>query len=34
MLRRPDGALLISMAANDIVMNVAVSHEHVLAELC
>ena len=34
MLRRPDGTLLIYYAGNDTVMNVAVSHEDILAELC
>ena len=34
MLRRPDGTLLIYYGGNDTVMNVAVSHEDVLAELC
>lgn len=34
MLRRPDGTLLIYYAGNDTVMNLAVSHEDVLAELC
>jgi hypothetical protein len=34
MLRRPDGSLLIYYGGNDTVMNVAVSHEDVLAELC
>lgn len=34
MLRRDDGSLLIYYGGNDTVMNVAVSHEDVLAELC
>jgi predicted GH43/DUF377 family glycosyl hydrolase len=34
MLRRPDGTLLIYYGGNDTVMNVAVSHEDVLVELC
>jgi predicted GH43/DUF377 family glycosyl hydrolase len=34
MLRRPDGTLLIYYGGNDTVMNVAISHEDVLAELC
>jgi predicted GH43/DUF377 family glycosyl hydrolase len=34
MLRRPDGTLIIYYAGNDTVMNVAFSHEDVLAELC
>jgi predicted GH43/DUF377 family glycosyl hydrolase len=34
MLRRPDGSLLIYYGGNDTVMNVAVSHEDVLAALC
>ncbi|HEX8627374.1 MAG TPA: hypothetical protein VF755_04310 [Catenuloplanes sp.] len=34
MVRRPDGTLLIYYAGNDTVMNVAVSHEDVLVELC
>jgi len=34
MLRRADGSLLIYYAGNDTVMNVAFSHEDVLAELC
>jgi len=34
MLRRPDGTLLIYYGGNDTVMNVAVSHEDVLAEMC
>jgi len=34
MLRRPDGTLLVYYGGNDTVMNVAVSHEDVLAELC
>jgi len=34
MLRRPDGSLLIYYAGNDTVMNAAVSHEDILAELC
>ena len=34
MLRRPDGSLLIYYGGNDTVMNVAFSHEDVLAELC
>jgi predicted GH43/DUF377 family glycosyl hydrolase len=34
MLRRSDGSLLIYYGGNDTVMNVAVSHEDVLAELC
>jgi predicted GH43/DUF377 family glycosyl hydrolase len=33
-LRRDDGSLLIYYGGNDTVMNVAVSHEDVLAELC
>jgi predicted GH43/DUF377 family glycosyl hydrolase len=33
-LRRDDGAILIHYGGNDTVMNVAVSHEDVLAELC
>jgi hypothetical protein len=34
MLRRGDGSLLIYYGGNDTVMNVAVSHEDVLATLC
>lgn len=34
MLRRPDGSLLVYYGGNDTVMNLAVSHEDVLAELC
>jgi predicted GH43/DUF377 family glycosyl hydrolase len=34
MLRRADGSLMIYYAGNDTVMNVAFSHEDVLAELC
>jgi predicted GH43/DUF377 family glycosyl hydrolase len=34
LVRRPDGTLLVYYAGNDTVMNVAVSHEDVLAELC
>jgi predicted GH43/DUF377 family glycosyl hydrolase len=34
MLRRPDGSLLIYYGGNDTVMNVAISHEDILAELC
>jgi predicted GH43/DUF377 family glycosyl hydrolase len=34
MLRRDDGTLVIYYAGNDTVMNVAFSHEDVLAELC
>jgi predicted GH43/DUF377 family glycosyl hydrolase len=34
MLRRDDGTLIIYYAGNDTVMNIAVSHEDVLAELC
>ena len=34
MLRRADGSLLIYYGGNDTVMNVAVSHEDVLAALC
>jgi predicted GH43/DUF377 family glycosyl hydrolase len=34
MLRRPDGALVVYYAGNDTTMNVAFSHEDVLAELC
>ena len=34
MLRRADGSLLLYYAGNDTVMNVAVSHEDVLVELC
>lgn len=34
MLRRPDGRLLLYYAGNDTVMNVAITHEDVLAELC
>lgn len=34
MLRRADGSLLIYYSGNDTVMNVAFSHEDVLAELC
>ena len=34
MLRRDDGSVLIYYGGNDTVMNVAVSHEDVLAELC
>ena len=34
MLRRSDGTLLVYYGGNDTVMNVAVSHEDVLAELC
>jgi predicted GH43/DUF377 family glycosyl hydrolase len=33
-LRQEDGAILIHYGGNDTVMNVAVSHEDVLAELC
>jgi hypothetical protein len=33
-LRREDGTILIHYGGNDTVMNVAVSHEDVLAELC
>jgi predicted GH43/DUF377 family glycosyl hydrolase len=34
MLRRDDGSLLIYYGGNDTLMNVAVSHEDVLTELC
>jgi predicted GH43/DUF377 family glycosyl hydrolase len=34
MLRRTDGTLIIYYAGNDTVVNVALSHEDVLAELC
>lgn len=34
MLRRADGTLVIYYAGNDTVVNVAISHEDVLAELC
>ena len=34
MLRRHDGALVVYYAGNDTTMNVAFSHEDVLAELC
>jgi predicted GH43/DUF377 family glycosyl hydrolase len=34
MLRRADGSLLIYYSGNDTVMNLAFSHEDVLAELC
>jgi predicted GH43/DUF377 family glycosyl hydrolase len=34
MLRRPDGTVIIYYAGNDTVMNVAFSHEDVLADLC
>ncbi len=34
MLRRPSGSLIIYYAGNDTVINIAVSHEDVLAELC
>ena len=34
MLRRDDGSLVIYYAGNDTVMNIAFSHEDVLAELC
>jgi predicted GH43/DUF377 family glycosyl hydrolase len=34
MVRRPDGTLLVYYAGNDTVMNLAVSHEDVLTELC
>ncbi|MBT8228041.1 MAG: glycosidase [Dactylosporangium sp.] len=34
LVRRPDGTLLIYYGGNDTVMNIAVSHEDVLAELC
>lgn len=34
MLRRADGSLIIYYAGNDTVMNIAFSHEDVLAELC
>jgi predicted GH43/DUF377 family glycosyl hydrolase len=34
LVRHPDGTLLIYYAGNDTVMNVAASHEDVLAELC
>ncbi len=34
MLRRDDGTLVIYYAGNDTVLNVAFSHEDVLAELC
>jgi predicted GH43/DUF377 family glycosyl hydrolase len=33
-LRRDDGTILIHYGGNDTVMNVGVSHEDVLAELC
>ena len=33
-LRREDGAILLYYGGNDTVMNVGVSHEDVLAELC
>jgi len=34
MLRRPDGTLLVYYGGNDTVMNLAVTHEDVLVELC
>ena len=34
MLRRDDGSTVIYYAGNDTVMNIAFSHEDVLAELC
>jgi predicted GH43/DUF377 family glycosyl hydrolase len=34
MLRRDDGSMVIYYAGNDTVMNIAFSHEDVLAELC
>jgi predicted GH43/DUF377 family glycosyl hydrolase len=34
MLRHPDGTMIIYYAGNDTVMNIAFSHEDVLAELC
>ncbi len=34
MLRQPDGSLLIYYGGNDTVMNVAVSHEDILIEMC
>jgi predicted GH43/DUF377 family glycosyl hydrolase len=34
MLRRPDGTLLVYYGGNDTVLNLAVSHEDVLVELC
>jgi predicted GH43/DUF377 family glycosyl hydrolase len=34
MLRRADGSLLIYYGGNDTVMNVAMSHEDILVELC
>jgi len=34
LVRRPDGELLVYYGGNDTVMNLAVSHEDVLAELC
>jgi hypothetical protein len=34
MVRRDDGAVLVYYGGNDTVMNVAVGHEDVFAELC
>jgi predicted GH43/DUF377 family glycosyl hydrolase len=34
MVRRPDGSLLVYYGGNDTVMNVALTHEDVLTELC
>jgi predicted GH43/DUF377 family glycosyl hydrolase len=34
MVRRPDGAMAVYYAGNDTVMNMAVTHEDVLIELC
>jgi predicted GH43/DUF377 family glycosyl hydrolase len=34
MVRRPDGTVLVYYGGNDTVMNVALSHEDVLVELC
>ena len=34
MVRRPDGAILIYYGGNDTVMNLAVTHEDILIELC
>jgi predicted GH43/DUF377 family glycosyl hydrolase len=34
LVRRPDGTILVHYAGNDTVMNVAVTHEDVLAALC
>jgi len=34
MIRRADGSLLIYYGGNDTVMNVAITHEDILVELC